>query len=98
MAQELSLLASSSKRQATMQEIGKQSLSLSNNAKSYQRVLTALQNGAFSNRKLVLDGDSLTRQLFISLSCMLWSAGYFTDYTISNYDVWSGGENPTLKN
>ena len=95
---ELSLFASSSKRQATMQEIAKQSLSLSNNAKSYQRVLTALQNGAFSNRKLVLDGDSLTRQLFISLSCMLWSAGYVTDYTISNYDVWSGGENPTLKN
>ena len=81
-----------------MQEIAMRSLSLSNNAKSYQRVLTALQNGAFSNRKLVLDGDSLTRQLFISLSCMLWSAGYVTDYTISNYDVWSGGENPTLKN
>ena len=82
---------------ANMQEIAKQSLNLSNNAKSYQRVLHALQNGAFSNRRIILDGDSLTRQLFISLSCMAWSAGYVTDYTISKYDVWSGGENPTLR-
>ena len=71
---ELSLTSSDgmvqSKRTA-MQTMAKQSLILSNEAKSYQRVLTALQNGAFSHRKILLDGDSLTRQLFISISCML---------------------------
>ena len=93
-----SMSQATKRNKANMQEIAKQSLNLSNDAKSYQRVLNALHNGAFSNRRIILDGDSLTRQLFISLSCMAWSAGYVTDYTISKYDVWSGGENPTLQN
>jgi len=85
-------------QQQQLLDIAKQSLDLSNNAKAYQRILNALQSGAFNNRKIILDGDSLTRQLFISLSCIAWSAGYVSDYTINNYDVWEGSTNNVLHN
>jgi len=84
--------------QQQLLDVAKQSLNLSNDAKSYQRVLNAFESGAFINRKIILDGDSLTRQLFISLSCIAWSAGYVSDYTINNYDVWEGSTNNVLHN
>jgi hypothetical protein len=71
-------------------------LDLSNNAKAYARVTKALQNHAF-NRTILLDGDSLTRQLFISVGCLLWSAGYVEDYILGQY-VYNGGTNTILKN
>ena len=43
---------------------------------SLQRIFHALSQGAFDGRTIVFDGDSLTRQLFISLSCLVHSAGY----------------------
>ena len=71
-------------------------LDLSNNAKAYERVTNALQNHAF-NRTILLDGDSLTRQLFISLGCLLWSAGYVEDYVLHHF-VYNGGTISILKN
>jgi hypothetical protein len=48
---------------------------------SLQRIFHALSQGAFDGRTIVFDGDSLTRQLFISLSCLVHSAGYIQDDT-----------------
>ena len=81
-----------------LRDLAQKSLKVSNDFKAYQRIATAYQKGAYNNRRIILDGDSLTRQLFISTSCMLWSMGYVEDYTINNYDVWAGGQNSILTN
>jgi len=70
-------------------------LHVSNDARTYQRVITALEAGAFDARKIVLNGDSLTREFFISLGCMAWSAGYIEHYhvpidIINRKKFWSG--------
>jgi hypothetical protein len=57
-------------------------LDFSNNAHAYKRVFHALENNAFDGRKIMFDGDSLTRQSFISLGCFAWNAGYVEDYDI----------------
>ena len=81
-----------------LRDLAQKSLKLSNDFKAYRRIATAYQKGAYNNRRIILDGDSLTRQLFISTSCMLWSMGIVEDYTINNYDVWAGGQNSILTN
>lgn len=69
-------------------------LEFSNNHHAYDTVVSALESGAFDNRTIVLDGDSLTRQLFISLSCLSWSAGFVEEYDIHAKVTTS---NPVLK-
>ena len=65
-------------------------LNLSNEHKAYDRVYNALENSAFDNRTIVLEGDSLTRQLFISLSCLAWSAGHVKSYDLhSNLETYT---------
>ena len=68
-------------------------LNFSNDALAYERVLSSLQNGGFDKRKIVLDGDSLTRQLFISLGCLAWHAGYVEQYFLGDVHEYppSGG-------
>jgi hypothetical protein len=43
----------------------KMGLDFSNSMHAYDRVVNALENDAFHNRTIILDGDSLTRQFFI---------------------------------
>mmetsp|Transcript_3530 Transcript_3530/g.4911 ORF Transcript_3530/g.4911 Transcript_3530/m.4911 type:complete len:397 (+) Transcript_3530:126-1316(+) len=74
----------------------KKALELSNNANAYDRVSKALKKGAF-NRTVILEGDSLTRQFFISLGCLAWSEGFVQDYSLPLY-VSEGGSNTILKN
>ena len=62
----------------------KMALNLSNKAKSYERVLNAIEIGAFDDRKIILDGDSLTRQLFISIGCLAWTAGKYYHSHVSH--------------
>ena len=57
-------------------------MEFSNHHHAYDIIVSALESGAFVNRTIVLDGDSLTRQLFISLSCLSWSAGFVEEYDI----------------
>ena len=57
-------------------------IEFSNYHHAYDIVVSTLQSGAFDNRTIVLNGDSLTRQLFISLSCLSWSAGFVEEYDI----------------
>jgi len=71
-------------------------LKFSNDARAYERVVTALEQNAF-NRTIVLDGDSLTRQLFISLSCLAWTGGFVTDFNIDASTL-EGDTNKILKN
>lgn len=47
----------------------------SNRYQTLKRVHRALESNSFYGRKIILDGDSLTRQIFISLSCLIWNAG-----------------------
>ena len=75
----------------------KSALDFSNDAFAYDRVVSALENNAFDGRKIVLDGDSLTRQFFISLGCLAWSAGYVEDYDVPEY-IYEGGLNSVLNN
>lgn len=77
---------------------GKMALDFSNENNAYDRVVTALQDGSFDDRKIVLDGDSLTRQLFISLGCMAWAAGYVDKYEFDQNEVYTGGENTIMNN
>jgi hypothetical protein len=49
-------------------------------SRALEKVDAALQSGAFAGRKVVFDGDSLTRQLFISLGCLAWGSGYVTSH------------------
>jgi len=72
-------------------------LDFSNEARAYERVVSALENGAFDGRTVVLDGDSLTRQFFISLGCLAWSAGYVIEYDVP-MDIYGGRLNSVLKN
>ncbi|KAL7564403.1 hypothetical protein ACA910_002721 [Epithemia clementina (nom. ined.)] len=72
-------------------------LELSNDFRAYQRVRVALEKHAF-NRTIFMYGDSLTRQLFISLSCLAWSAGYVNEYSIGHVNVESGSANTILRN
>lgn len=83
-------------RRINSMQRAKMALDLSNDARAYERVVTALEYNAF-NRTIVLDGDSLTRQLFISLSCLAWTAGYVTDYNIEAAP-YEGDTNAILKN
>lgn len=75
----------------------KMALDLSNDNRAFERVSAAFEKGAF-NRTIVLDGDSLTRQLFISLGCLAWSAGYVEDFEIPHKYVSKGDENSILLN
>jgi hypothetical protein len=77
---------------------GKIAKDFSNNNRAYERVVKALKFGAFRGRKVVLDGDSLTRQLFISLGCLAWSAGYVDEYEFKQDSMFEGGENTILNN
>ena len=72
-------------------------LDFSNEARAYERVVSALENGAFDWRTIILDGDSLTRQLFISLGCLAWSAGYVIEYDIP-MKTNIGNSNSIMKN
>ena len=72
-------------------------LDFSNEARAYERVVSALEKGAFDGRTIVLDGDSLTRQFFISLGCLAWSAGYVIECDVP-MDISEGGSNSVLKN
>jgi hypothetical protein len=72
-------------------------LDFSNEARAYERVVSALEKGAFDGRTIVLDGDSLTRQFFISLGCLAWSAGYVIEYDVPMY-IYEGRLNSVLKN
>lgn len=56
-------------------------LNISNDMLAYHRVKTALEDGAFDNRIIVLDGDSLQRQNYISLACLAWEAGFVQSYS-----------------
>jgi hypothetical protein len=49
-------------------------------SRALEKVHAALQSGAFAGRRIVFDGDSLTRQLFISLGCLAWGSGYVTSH------------------
>lgn len=75
----------------------KLALDFSNDALAYERVVTALEKNAF-NRTIVLDGDSLTRQLFISLGCLAWAAGYVTDFHMPYVTTHEGDTNTILVN
>lgn len=75
----------------------KMALDFSNDNHAYDKVVTTLENGAFDDRKIVLDGDSLTRKLFISLGCMAWAAGYVDEYDYE-HDVHTGGTNTIMNN
>ena len=77
---------------------GKMAMDFSNNRRAYERVVQALESGAFHGRKIVLDGDSLTRQLFISLGCLAWSAGYVDNYEFKQEHVTEGKQNLILNN
>ena len=77
---------------------GKMALDFSNEYRAYERVVTALESGAFDGRTIVMEGDSLTRQLFISLSCMIWSAGYVDKYDFDQAKVQIGGLNSVMNN
>jgi hypothetical protein len=59
--------------------------------------VSALENGAFDGRTIVLDGDSLTRLFFISLGCLAWSAGYVIEYNVP-MSITGGRLNSILKN
>jgi hypothetical protein len=72
-------------------------LDFSNEARAYERVVSALENGAFDGRTIVLDGDSLTRQFFISLGCLAWSARYVIEYNVP-MSITGGRLNSILKN
>ena len=72
-------------------------LDLVNDNKAYERVVAAFESGAF-NRTIVLDGDSLTRQLFISLGCLAWTAGYVEDVVELVASYGSKGINNILNN
>ena len=72
-------------------------LDLPNDKKAYERVVVAFEQGAF-NRTIILDGDSLTHQLFISLGCLSWLAGYVEDFTIPHQHVHSKDTNEILMN
>lgn len=77
----------------------KMGLDLSNSMHAYERVVNALENQAFDNRKIVLDGDSLTRQFFISLSCLAWSAGYVEHFEYpQEHHTFPGSINPIMNN
>ena len=52
-------------------------------AHALERVHTALVSGAFNDRRIAFDGDSLTRQLFMSLGCLAWSSGHVVNHNIS---------------
>jgi len=65
-------------------------MQFSNDARAYERVYKALEENAF-NRRIVLDGDSLTRQLLISLGCLAWSAGHVAYYNTSELKFYPGG-------
>ena len=70
---------------------------LSNDIMAFERVEKALKSGAF-NRTIVIDGDSLTRQLFILLGCIAWSAGYVDEYERPLMKIHKGDTNTILKN
>jgi len=59
--------------------------------------VSALENGALDGRTIVLDGDSLTRQFFISLGCLAWSARYVIEYNVP-MSITGGRLNSILKN
>jgi len=83
-------------RRINSMQRAKMALKFSNDARAYERVVTALEQNAF-NRTIVLDGDSLTRQLFISLSCLAWTAGYVTEFNV-DADIYEGDTNTIMKN
>mmetsp|Transcript_28304 Transcript_28304/g.54180 ORF Transcript_28304/g.54180 Transcript_28304/m.54180 type:complete len:455 (+) Transcript_28304:149-1513(+) len=89
--------SSESDRRLNSMARAEMALDLSNKAEAYKRVVVALKNGAF-NRTITLEGDSLTRQLFISLSCFAWSAGYVVDYDSDHTGVLAGGAVSILQN
>ena len=43
---------------------------------SLQRVAAALRSHSFDGRRIIFEGDSLTRQLFTALACLAWGNGY----------------------
>jgi hypothetical protein len=51
----------------------------SNDMRTLEIVQQALESNSFKDRKISLVGDSHTRQLFISLGCLVHSAGYLKD-------------------
>ena len=89
--------SSSEEREINSMHRAELALNYSNDALAYERVLTSLQNGGFDRRKIVLDGDSLTRQLFISLGCLAWNAGYVEEYNLNKVHVNAAEENKVLK-
>jgi hypothetical protein len=77
----------------------KMGLDFSNSMHAYERVVNALENNAFDNRKVILDGDSLTRQFFISLSCLAWSAGYVEHFEYPQvHGTYPGSVNSIMNN
>lgn len=60
-------------------------------------MVKSLESGGFDGRQIILDGDSLTRQLFISLGCLAWNAGYVEHYELSNISVRSPENNTITK-
>jgi len=72
-------------------------LNFSNGNLAYDRVVKSLESGGFDGRNIILDGDSLTRQFFISLGCLAWNAGYVEHYILNNISVLPPEENTITK-
>jgi hypothetical protein len=53
---------------------------LARNANATGIVSAAFRKGAFRGKNIYIDGDSLSKQLFISLGCLLWSSSSVADY------------------
>lgn len=65
---------------------------------TYHRVQQALEKEAFYQRTIYLEGDSLTRQLFISLGCLAWKAGHVEYYDLGKVHVITKKRNEILAN
>jgi hypothetical protein len=76
----------------------REALDFSMHHNSYHRVQQALEQQAFDNRTIYLEGDSLTRQLFISLGCLAWQAGYVKYYYLGKVHVITKKKNEILAN
>lgn len=49
-------------------------------------VAQAIKSGFLQGKKIFLDGDSLTKQVFISIGCLAWSSNLVSEYSIVEVD------------
>jgi hypothetical protein len=56
---------------------------ISKNANTTQIVAQVIQSGWFRGRNIFFDGDSTTKQLFVSLGCLAWSTSLIDSYDIT---------------